>query len=451
MTQDSHPPTIPGLDIVDVIAEGGQATLYRAHQPGHDRTVALKVPHTRLADEAAARRFDRERTALGRLSAHPAIVALLDSGATDDDRPYLVLEYAPGGTLADRLGLGPMSVDEATDLAVRLAGALECAHRAGVLHRDLKPHNIVRSNYGQWQLTDFGIAAVTGTGPATQTVQVSFAHAAPESYEAGASTVRSDIYSLASTIYTALTGEEPFAQTDDEVALSTIRRAMFEPAPDLALHGVPDGLARLLQESLSKDPEGRPPTAASFGEAVNDQREELGMPPVPLVLGIAASAMAGQSPPAGPTREADVSGAFHRVGPDGQEPDQGTSSGGEAVGRRWRRKRRRAASGHRGRIVSVAATMAVAAVALLASVGLFNNDADIIDDIVDTVSVAPAAADVVSDLDLDDVFDGGDGDGDNGPDGGGPDAAGGGRRGGPDGAGPPDGDGPEGGRPNRGP
>ncbi len=125
MTHDAPPPIIPGLEIIDVIAHGGQATLYRADQFGHDRTVAVKVPHARLADEAAVRRFDRERTALGRLSAHPDIVALLDSGYTEDDCPYLVLEYAPGGTLADRLASGPMSVDEATDLAVRMAGAFD--------------------------------------------------------------------------------------------------------------------------------------------------------------------------------------------------------------------------------------------------------------------------------------------------------------------------------------
>ncbi len=440
MTHHPHQPSIPGLDIVDVIAEGGQATLYRAEQPGHDRTVALKVPHGRLLDEASARRFDRERTALGRLSAHPAIVALLDSGYTEDDCPYLVLEYAPGGTLADRLQLGSMSVEEATELAVRLAAALECAHRAGVLHRDLKPHNIVRSTYGQWQLTDFGIAAVTGTGPATSTVQISVAHAAPESFDVGASTVRSDVYSLASTIYTALTGDEPFARAGDEVAMSTIRRAMFEPAPDLTMAEVPDELTHLLRRSLSKDPSERPASALAFGEAVNQIRTDLGLAPTPLVLGITPSTGSGRQL-AGPTREAEVSGPFHRVGPGSRTEKRSVEKGGRRLPR-W------VSSGSvlRRRFVAVAATFAVAALALFAAGGLSPSAPGLIDDLVDSVALAPAAADDGPGLDADGP-DGPDGDGpdDDGPDDGGPD---GGRDG--DGSGPGDGP-PEGRRPTPGP
>ena len=140
-------PMVAGLEILDVIASGGHGTVYRARQQEHDRLVALKVLDARFVDDTTRRRFDRERVALGRISDHPSIVSLLDSGYTETGAPYLLLEFAPGGSLAERIAQGPLALDEATALVIGLAAATERTHSAGVVHRDIKPANVLRSAY----------------------------------------------------------------------------------------------------------------------------------------------------------------------------------------------------------------------------------------------------------------------------------------------------------------
>ena len=277
-------PAVAGLEVLEVIARGGHGTVYRAHQAEHDRIVALKVLDARLVDETARRRFDRERIALGRLSDHPSIVSLLDSGFTGSGVPYLLLELAPGGSLTDRLREGRLGLDEATRLAVGLAAATERAHQAGVVHRDIKPANILCSAYGEWMLTDFGIASIVDTSE-TQTVHVSYAHTAPENFDGGASAPTADVYSLASVIATCLTDVEPFRMKDDEIALSVVRRVASDPYPDLRSAGIPKGLAVVLEAALRKDPAERPQSAREFGEAINRFRLSNGLSPVPMRIG----------------------------------------------------------------------------------------------------------------------------------------------------------------------
>lgn len=275
-TPDHLFPIVPGLDIVGVVARGGHGTVYEARQREHDRIVALKVLDTHLADDETARRFDRERIALGRISDHPAIVSLLDSGRTATGAPYLLLEFATGGSLADRLERGPLDLDAATALVIELAAATERAHDVGVVHRDIKPGNVLRSAYGHWMLTDFGIASLTDRSH-TSTVQVSYAHTAPEVFDGGAPTPEGDVYSLASVLATCLTGVEPFAMAPDESTVSVMRRVMTEPYPDIRQAGVPDDLAALLEMALSKDPAQRPISAQTFAMALNEIRATHGL------------------------------------------------------------------------------------------------------------------------------------------------------------------------------
>ena len=270
-------PVVPGLEIIELIARGGHGRVFLARQEAHDRYVALKVLDARFADEATRRRFDRERTALGRLSGHPSIVALLDSGFTEDGAPYLVLEYAPGGSLADRIEAGPMGMAEATSIVIDLAAAIEETHAAGVVHRDIKPANILRAAYGDWMLGDFGIATIVDRS-ATSSIHVSYAHTAPETFDGDGSTAAADVYSLASVLATCLTGDEPFEMARDEAPLAVMQRVLTQPYPDLRRAGVPDDLAVLLEMALSKDPGQRPISARAFARALNDLRLAHGLP-----------------------------------------------------------------------------------------------------------------------------------------------------------------------------
>ncbi len=274
-------PDVPGLEVIEVIARGAHGTVYLANQADHDRAVALKVLDSRFVDDTARRRFDRERTALGRISDHPSIVSLFDSGYTSVGEPYLLLEYAAGGSLADRLTHGSLTFDEATALAVRLAAAVERMHEAGVIHRDIKPANVLRSAYGDWMLTDFGIASLVDRS-ATAAIHASYAHTAPETLAGEAAEATADVYALASVLATCLTGEEPFEMVPDEAPVSAMRRVASDPYPDLRRRGVPDDLAALLEMALSKDPIHRPVSAIAFAAAVNDVRESHGLMPAPL-------------------------------------------------------------------------------------------------------------------------------------------------------------------------
>jgi serine/threonine protein kinase len=305
-------PVVSGLEIIELVARGGHGRVFLARQEAHDRLVALKVLDARFADEATRRRFDRERTALGRLSDHPSIVSLLDSGFTEDGAPYLVLEYAPGGSLADRIEAGPMGVAEATSIVIDLAAAIEETHSAGVVHRDIKPANILRSAYGDWMLGDFGIATIVDRS-ATSAIHVSYAHTAPETFDGDGSTPAADVYSLASVLATCLTGDEPFEMAPDEAPLAVMQRVLTQPYPDLRRAGVPDDLAVLLEMALSKDPSQRPVSARAFARALNDLRLAHGLPERSIRAGVdvgeSGSAEGGQTvavdpaqlPPAAPS------------------------------------------------------------------------------------------------------------------------------------------------------
>src|SRR5205807_6212098 len=140
---------------------------------------------------------------------HPNIVTVYDSGFTKSGVPYLAMEYLARGSLFDQVkSAGPQRWEEVLGLGVRLAGALETAHRQGVLHRDIKPENVLMSNFGEPKLADFGIAHVVG-GPESGSVQLSVLHAPPEVVEGKAATEASDVYALASTLFTLAWGRPP--------------------------------------------------------------------------------------------------------------------------------------------------------------------------------------------------------------------------------------------------
>jgi serine/threonine protein kinase/formylglycine-generating enzyme required for sulfatase activity len=254
-------------DIVQV-GQGGYGLVLGARQEQFNRTVAIKVLPTVLHDEVARNRLTRERQAMGVLSGHPGIVTVYDTGYTTDGRPYLVMEFMSGGSLADRVDRGgPLPWTEAVPIMVGIAEAVEAAHRAGVLHRDIKPDNIMVSSFGASKLTDFGIASVVG-GPATAATSITatIEHAAPEVLQGQRPTERSDIYGLGSTLFALLNGMAAFRRPTDDSPLPILTRALTEQVPDLRLRGVPAPICDVIERSMNKDPIGRQSSALMFAE-----------------------------------------------------------------------------------------------------------------------------------------------------------------------------------------
>ncbi|POY02491.1 serine/threonine-protein kinase PknK [Mycobacterium kansasii] len=293
---DSHPtqrglvPDIPaelreaGFDEVAEIGHGGFGVVYRCAQPLLDRTVAVKVLTTDL-DPENLERFLREQHAMGKLSGHPNIVTILQVGSTVSGRPFIVMPYHAKNSLESLIRRhGPLDWVETLRMGVKLAGALEAAHRAGILHRDVKPANILLTEYGEPELTDFGIARMSGGfQTATGIITGSPAFTAPEVLEGKAPTPASDLYSLGATLFCALTGHAAFERRSGEKVVAQFLRITSQPVPDLREHGLPADVAAVIERAMARDPAARPPGAAAFG---NELRE------VQRISGVAVDEMA---------------------------------------------------------------------------------------------------------------------------------------------------------------
>src|SRR5438270_11774763 len=270
---------IEGYEDAAMIGRGGYAVVYRARQRSFNRTVAVKVLSVADLDDAALRRFDRERAAIGTLSGHPNIVTVYDSGFTAAGVPYLAMEYMAKGSLADHLRQsGPRPWQDVVGLGIRLAGALETAHRMGVLHRDIKPENVLMSNFGEPKLADFGIAHVIG-GPETRSgpIGLSVPHASPEVIDGKAATEASDVYGLASTLFTLAWGQPPFLSEDDESLIPLLLRIATAPLPDLTGAGVPPSVQEVFEQAMAKSPADRLPSAVELAQALRPEQERPGV------------------------------------------------------------------------------------------------------------------------------------------------------------------------------
>ncbi|MDT5160153.1 MAG: serine/threonine-protein kinase PknK, partial [Mycobacterium sp.] len=255
-----------GFDDVTEIGHGGFGVVYRCVQTSLDRTVAVKVLSSDL-DPDNVDRFMREQRAMGRLSGHPHIVQILEVGTTASGRPFIVMPYHAKDSLEAVIRKhGPLDWSEALSICVKLAGALDAAHQVGTLHRDVKPANILLTDYGEPQLTDFGIARIAGGfQTATGVITGSPAFTAPEVLEGGTPTELSDVYSLGATLFCALTGHAAYERRSGEKVVAQFLRITSQPIPDLREHGLPGDVAAIIERAMSRDPTDRPAGAAQFG------------------------------------------------------------------------------------------------------------------------------------------------------------------------------------------
>ncbi|REF34835.1 Stk1 family PASTA domain-containing Ser/Thr kinase [Thermasporomyces composti] len=259
------------------IARGGMATVYEARDNRLDRTVAVKVLHANFADDADfVRRFQREARSAARLS-HPNVVAVFDQGS-DDGVPYLTMEYVPGGTLRQLLREEVrLSPDRALTILDQILQALAAAHQAGLVHRDVKPENVLLGEDGSIKVADFGLArAVSGhTNTATQGLLMgTVSYLAPEQVTHGVADARADVYAAGIMLYEMLVGAKPHeGDSPIQVAYKHVNEDV--PAPSLTVPGIPAFLDGLVLRATARDRDVRPADARVFLQYVRRARSAL--------------------------------------------------------------------------------------------------------------------------------------------------------------------------------
>ncbi len=256
---------MPGLSGLSVLARGGYATVFRAVQESVGREVAVKVENRTLDSERDQRRFLREARAAGRMSSHPHVVDLFDAGVTTDQHPYLIMELCRG-SYAERMRTRPLGAAETRDVGIKIADALADAHALGVLHRDVKPANILYSNFGEPALADFGLAILAEARDASITLEVlTPAYAPPEMFGHSDPSPCADVYALSATLYALMRGKPPRWNDDRAPSLITLMEMFKEPIPDLP--GVPPELLDVLRAGMANDADARP-TAEQLRDAL---------------------------------------------------------------------------------------------------------------------------------------------------------------------------------------
>ena len=280
----SAPPILPGLTYIRPLGSGGFADVFLYEQDMPRRDVAVKVLPSDVRDPELRRMFNAEADVLAHLSAHPSIVTVYQAGISADGRPYIVMEYCPG-SLTQRYRIERMPVPEVLEIGVRMAGALESAHVAGLVHRDVKPSNILVTTFGAPVLADFGISSSLTPNSADEMLAMSIPWSAPEVVgEQTAGTVASEVWSLGATVYSLLAGHSPFerrerGQNTKELLRRRIARASYTAIPRT---DVPASLQHVLERSMSRDPRERYPSARAFAEALREVQVETGAAPTAL-------------------------------------------------------------------------------------------------------------------------------------------------------------------------
>ena len=278
----AQPPVLPGYSYVRPLGSGGFADVFLYEQDMPRRVVAVKVLVDDAVNPEVLRTFNAETDILARLSTHPSIVTIHHASISADGRPYFVMEYCPDNMSA-RYKKAPLGVAEVLDVGVRVAAALETAHRSGVLHRDIKPSNVLLTTMGSPALADFGIAAaIARADEVPEVFAMSIPWSSPEVLQGDVSgSVGAEIWSLGATLYTLLAGRAPFElpsgeRIPREQHRARIMKAKYVPTgrDDLG-----DRLAAALSRSLEKQPSDRFGSMFAFAEELRWAQYDLGLPP----------------------------------------------------------------------------------------------------------------------------------------------------------------------------
>ncbi len=274
---------LDGRYLVDSqLARGGMATVYLSRDIRLDRTVALKIAHPELArDQDFVARFISEARAAARLSS-PNVVAVFDQGSTGDLH-YIAMEYVPGPTLRELMtARGVLSPREALDIIERVLAGLAVAHEAGIIHRDVKPENVLLGNGTSVKVADFGLARAAAGVSNTKTGLLigTAAYLAPEQVSGNVSDQRSDVYAAGVMLFEMLTGVQPHTgETPLAVAYKHVNSVV--PAPSTVNTELPAALDALVALATSRDPELRPPDARHYLKAISEVRRGMPVPSLP--------------------------------------------------------------------------------------------------------------------------------------------------------------------------
>jgi serine/threonine protein kinase len=279
----SPPPEIPGFEHQQLLGSGGFADVFLYEQRMPRRRVAIKVLLSESLTDGARENFDAEANLMAQLSTHPSIVTIYQADIAKDGRPYLVMEYCSRPNLAARYRREKISVAEALRIGIQVAGAVETAHRAGILHRDIKPANILTTEYNRPALTDFGISVTMVGGGDEAAVGMSIPWSPPEVFGQNSSSgPGGDIYALGATVYTLLAGRSPFeVPGGSNGGLDLITRIQQSPLARTGRADVPDSLEAILATSMAKREDDRFGSALEFARALQKVQLELSLSVTP--------------------------------------------------------------------------------------------------------------------------------------------------------------------------
>ena len=299
--QVATPPELPGLRYSRLLGSGGFSDVYLYEQELPKRLVAVKVLASEDLSDTSRTAFVAEANLMAQLSAHPYIVTIYNAAVAADGRPYFVMEYCSGPSLAEQYKRSRFAVADALRTGVRLSSAVATAHAAGILHRDIKPANVLTNNYGWPALTDFGISSAVdielpvntttrdamnaaGAATATGTIGMSIPWSPPEMFDDHPQPdVRSDVFSLAATLYTLLVGHTPFevpGKPNGTVDLiGRIERGSITP---ITRDDIPRSLVSILTKGMSVSADDRFATAVDFARALQRVEMELSYAPTAI-------------------------------------------------------------------------------------------------------------------------------------------------------------------------
>ena len=288
--------------IITELGRGGMATVFQAHDPSFKRDVAIKVlPREFLHDPTFRSRFEREAQTIAALE-HPAIVPVYDFGE-EEGQPYLVMRYMPGGSLADRLRDGPLETAEIAKVLQRIGAALDRAHSQGMVHRDLKPGNILFDQYSDPHLADFGIVKLTQqTSTFTGAGVIGTpAYMSPEQAKGDANIDgRSDIYALGAILFEMLTGIQPY-NADTPMGLAVMH--IVEPVPRIlkVRPDLPPGCETIITRAMAKEREDRYARASELAETLQQATTEISIDSVSVANAPSSLGLTQEDTPDAPT------------------------------------------------------------------------------------------------------------------------------------------------------